>query len=132
MTGSSGTTALLGTGHFREWVSLETWWALADGTMILRQTNGILTTGLLVTHIEAGVGHPVAHLAGWTVMVVDTRNALAAIEGIVRIAGKRTRWTLALRLMVVGDTHGTGSTLDRIAGWSTAKGLGGLILDAGL
>jgi len=132
MTGSSGTTALLGTGNFRQWFSLKSRWALADGTMILRQANGILTTGLLVAHIETGVGHPVAHLARWTVMVVDTRNTLTAIEGIIRIAGKRTRWTLALRLMVVGDTNGTGTTLDRIAGWSTAKGLGGLILDAGL
>lgn len=65
-------------------------------------------------------------------MVVNARDTLAAVERIVWITGVRSRWTLTLRLMVVGDANGTRSTLDGVTGWTTAKGLGSLVLDAGL
>lgn len=99
--------------------------------MILSQTDGIVTAGLLVAHIEACVCHTVAHLAGWAVMVVNTRNTLAAIKWIVWISGERSRWTLTLRLMIVGDANGSGSTFHRITSWTTSESLGRFILNTG-
>lgn len=111
---------MLGAGHLGKRIATESGRAMAHRTVVISQANGVLTAGLLVADIEAGVGHPVAHLAGRTVMIVDTRDTLAAVERIVRISGKRSWRALALGLMVVGDAHGTGSALDSIAGRSAA------------
>lgn len=120
VAGSGRTASLLGAGHLGKRIATESGRAMAHRSVVIGQANGVLTAGLLVADIEAGMGHSVAHLAGRTVVVVDARDTLAAVEGIVRIPGKRSWRALALRLMVVGDAHGAGSTLDRIAGWSAA------------
>lgn len=132
MATAGGTAALLDTGHLGQRISPVPGWALAHRTMIFGQANGILATGFLIANIVAGVCHAVAHLTGRTIVVVDTRNTLATVERIIRIAGVRSGWALTLSLMIIGNANGAWSALDALAGGTTAQRLCCLILDAGL
>lgn len=132
MATARGTATLLNTSHLGQRIPSVTRWALADGAMIFGQANCILSTRIFVTHIVASVRHAVAHLTRRTIMIVDTRNTLTAVERIIRISSIGSRWTLTLCLMIVGNANGAWPTLDAFAGRTTAERLGCFILDAGL
>lgn len=132
MATARGTATLLNASHLGQRISSVARWALADGAMIFGQANRILSTRLFVTHIVASVRHAVAHLTGRAVVIVDTRNTLTAVEGIIRIPGVGARRALTLCLMIVGNANGTWPTLDALAGGTTAERLRSLLLDAGL
>uniref|UniRef100_A0A2M3ZSQ5 Putative secreted peptide n=1 Tax=Anopheles braziliensis TaxID=58242 RepID=A0A2M3ZSQ5_9DIPT len=84
--------------------------------MVLRNADRILTARILLAHVHAAVRHPVAELLHRTVPIVDARYRLAALGEIVRIAGIRPRWTLALGSMVVRYANGKRTTLDTVTG----------------
>lgn len=132
MTAARRTAALLNAGHLGQGIATISRWALAHGTMILGQANGILATGFLVADIVAGMGHTITHLISWTVMIVDAGYALAAVERIVGIACIGAWWTLALSLMIIRNADGTWSALDAFAGGMATQRLCGLVFDASL
>lgn len=87
--------------------------------MVLGDTYGIVSAGILLTDVVTGMSHTVAHLRWWTVVVVDAGHGLAAFGQIVGITRVRAWRTLALSIVIVGDTNSMRTALNALAGRST-------------
>lgn len=93
---------------------------LANCTVVIGDADGILPTRLLVADVVAGVSQTVAQLCSRAINVVNTGDGPAAICLVVWIASKRSRWALALRIVIVGDADGMRPAFNLITGRSAA------------
>lgn len=87
---------------------------LAARLVIFRYANSVIAASVFHAGIVTFILQSITELGWWAVVVVNARNLLATFNEIVWIAGERSWWTLALREVIIRNTHGERTALDAI------------------
>lgn len=101
-------------------------WALADGFMIIRDTDCVYAARVFVTGVIAGVRESVTELRRWTIDIVDTGYRSASGRWVVRIARVESGRALAVGHVIVDDAKriraASDEIADQLAGERTVRG----------
>lgn len=116
----------------------ESWWTLANSFVVVRYTNRVQSTSILIAHVVTGVFQSVAKLSRRAIDVVNARYSLTTLRRVVRITGIESdtrRWTFAVSNVIMYDAQGIWTTRNKVANWlarqhSVAGRFAGLIFGA--
>ena len=107
------------TSHLRQWVRSSPRWAGTLWTLIFRQAHCIPSAGVGCTYIHTVERESVTEFGRRTVLICQTGNCLAALDGIRGVAFELARRTCALRRVILGDADSLWTTYDVIASRDT-------------
>lgn len=99
-------------GH---WIWSQTWWTLADRSMVVSDTDGVHSAGIFVASVVASVGQSVTKLRRRAVDVVDAGNGSTSFDHVVGVTSVESRWTFTVSHVVVDHAESVGSTGDKVA-----------------
>lgn len=89
--------------------------------MVVSDADSVGSTSVLVADIVTGVSQSIAELSGRTVDVVDAGNGSTSFDSVVRVTCVESRWTFAVRHVIVNHAESIRSTRNKVADWLTAQ-----------
>ena len=107
------------TSHLRQRIRSSPRWAGTLWTLIFRQAHCIPSTRVGCTYIHTVEGESVTELGRWAVLICQTGNSLAALDGIRGVSFELAWRTCALRRVILGDADSLWTAYDVIAGRNT-------------
>ena len=107
------------TSHLGQGVWPSTGGAGTLWTLVFRQADSVSSTGVRCTHIHTVEGESVTELGGWTILVCQTGNSLAALDWICGVSFELARRTRTLGRVILSNANCLWTTNDVVAGRDT-------------